>query len=106
MIEPLRAADVATLLREVLDGARPLRVSRSGRRWLEVAVGEVTVVAGDAELTFFADSACVDHLVRVVQQGEARGDFAGWLRADGVNPIDLLTDQERVELERLLQEAT
>jgi hypothetical protein len=101
----LSAAEVAAILREALSRVRPLQVARGSRNWLQVAVGEVTVIAGDVELTFFADNACVDHLVRVARHGAAQGDFSGWMRTDGTNPVDLLTEQGRIELESLLQEA-
>ena len=101
----LTAAAAAALLREVLAGARALRLRDAKRPWTRIAVGECPVVAGDAQVVFFADSASLDHVAAMRLADGRSGAFADWLVNDGLNPLDLLDDTERVELEHRLHEA-
>ena len=101
----LTAAAAAALLREVLAGARALRLRDAKRPWTRIAVGECPVVAGDAQVVFFADSASLDHVAAMRLADGRGGAFADWLLNDGLNPLDLLDDTERVELEHRLHEA-
>jgi hypothetical protein len=54
---------------------------------------------------FFADSASLDHVAAMRLADGRSGAFADWLVNDGLNPLDLLDDTERVELEHRLHEA-
>jgi hypothetical protein len=99
------AAEAAALLREIVAGERGLRLRDARRPWVRIAVGECPVSAGDAQLVFFADSAALDHVVALSLPDGRGGAFADWLLNDGLNPLDLLDDAERVELEHCLNEA-
>ncbi|GMV02195.1 MAG: hypothetical protein KJZ98_11050 [Burkholderiaceae bacterium] len=101
----LPAAEAAALLREIVAGQRGLRLRDARRPWVRIAVGECPVLAGDAQLVFFADSAALDHVVALSLPDGRGGAFADWLLNDGLNPLDLLDDAERVELEHRLNEA-
>ena len=105
MSERLDAAETVALLREIVDGRRSLRLRDARRPWVQIAVGECTVDAGGAELVFFADSATLDHLVAVRLSDGRRGRFEDWLLVDGANPLDLLDDGERHEIEQQLHQA-
>jgi len=105
MTERLDAAETAALLREIADGRRTLRLRDARRPWVQIAVGECTVDAGGVELVFFADSATLDHLVAARAPDGRRGRFEDWLMNDGANPLDLLDDGERHEIEQQLHEA-
>ncbi|MEK9776704.1 MAG: hypothetical protein VW339_11280 [Quisquiliibacterium sp.] len=104
MSAELSSAQVATLLRELLSAIRPLRLA-DRRGWVQVAVGPVRFESDGIELVFFSDSATLDHLVSIQMPDGARAGFADWLTADGNNPVDLLDDSERHELEQRLLEA-
>jgi len=101
----LDAAETVALLREIVDGKRALRLRDARRPWVQIAVGECTVDAGGVELVFFADSATLDHLVAARAPDGRRGCFEDWLMNDGANPLDLLDDGERHEIEQQLHEA-
>jgi len=103
--ERLDAAETATLLREVVDGKRALRLRDARRPWVQIAVGECAVDAGGVEFVFFADCATLDYLVAARLPGGRRGGFEDWLMNDGANPLDLLDDGERHEIEQQLHEA-
>ncbi|HEY0877340.1 MAG TPA: hypothetical protein VGE10_02715 [Zeimonas sp.] len=105
MSERLGADEAAALLREIVDGRRTLRLRDARRPWVQIAVGECVVEAGGAELVFFADSATLDHLVSARLADGRRGRFDDWLMTDGANPLDLLDDGERHEIEQQLHEA-
>jgi len=97
----LPAAEAASLLRAIVAGELGLRPT--GRRpFVSVAVGEWGVVAGDAEIVFFVDSASLDHVVRITAADGRQAGFGDWLQHDGENPLELIDDSERLELERLL----
>ncbi len=98
------ANEVAVVLREVLSAIRPLKLA-DRKSWQQVAVGEVTFDANGVELVFFSDSATLDHLVSIRFPDGRKGRFADWIAADGSNPVDLLDDSERAELEQRLLEA-
>ena len=98
------AKDAAAILREVIEGRRQLRALDPRRHWVQVAVGEVGYDAGGCELVFYADSASLDHLASLAPAGGERTGFSQWLMRDGVNPLDLLDESERLELEQLLVE--
>lgn len=99
------AAESAALLREIVDGARELRLHDPRRPWVQIAVGECAIVAGDAQLVFYADSATLDHVVRV-RLADGRGSsFTDWMREGEENPLDLLDEGERFELEQRLHQA-
>ncbi|RPH65504.1 MAG: hypothetical protein EHM83_06235 [Burkholderiales bacterium] len=102
----LTAADAAALLREILAEARELRLRDARRPWVRIAVGECAVLAGDAQVAFFADSASLDHVAAMRLADGREGAFADWLSHDGVNPLDLLDEAERTELEHRLHAAT
>ncbi|MCO5107697.1 MAG: hypothetical protein M9907_11510 [Burkholderiaceae bacterium] len=105
MSSRITAAEAAALLREILAGERGLRLRDAKRPWVRIAVGECAVTAGDAQVVFFADSASLDHVATMrVADGRA-GAFADWLLHDGLNPLDLLDESERIELEHRLHEA-
>lgn len=105
MSVPLGAEEAAALLREIVDGKRALRLRDPGRPWVQIAVGECVVYAGGDELVFFADSSTLDHLV-VARLADGRcGRFEDWLMSDGANPLDLLDDGERHEIEQRLHQA-
>ena len=101
----MTAAEAAAVLREVVDGRRALRLTDARRPWIGPAVGEVAFVAGYCELVFFADSASLDHLASITPAGGARRTFEQWLAGEGTNPVDLLDEGERGELEQRLYEA-
>ena len=105
MSRRLSAAETAALLREVVDGRRTLRLRDARRPWVQIAVGECVVDAGGDELVFFADSATLDHLVAARLADGRHGRFDDWLMTDGANPLDLLDDGERHEIEQRLHEA-
>lgn len=97
----LPAGEAAALLRAILAGEHGLRLT--GRRpFVSVAVGEWGVAAGDAEIVFFVDSASLDHVVRVRMADGRQAGFGDWLEHDGHNPLELIDENERLELERLL----
>jgi hypothetical protein len=96
------AAEAAAVLRDVVDGRRPLRLKDPRRPWAQVAVGEVGFVAGDADLVFFSDSASLDHLASIRVAAARPTSFEDWLRAESSNPVDLLDDGERHALEQML----
>jgi len=101
----LSCSQAAALLRQIIDGRLALRLKNPRRPWVQVAVGECEMVAGDTEFVFFADSATLDHLVRASGPSGAPGEFGQWL-AEGGNPVDLLDDGERLELEHILNQAS
>ena len=101
----MKSAAVAALLRELLSAIRPLRLA-DRRPWVQVAVGEVRFESDGIELVFFSDSATLDHLVSLRVPDGTRAGFTDWLASDGNNPIDLLDDSERLELEQRLLEAS
>ncbi len=101
----LPAAEAAALLREIVAGERVLRLRDPGRPWVRIAVGDCAVEAGDAQVVFFADSAALDHVVAMNLADGRGGAFGDWLLNDGSNPLDLLEDSERIELEHRLHEA-
>jgi len=105
MSSRLTAADAAALLKEILAGARGLRLRDAKRPWVRIAVGECPVAAGDAQLVFFADSASLDHVAAMRLADGRHGAYADWLLNDGLNPLDLLDETERIELEHRLHEA-
>lgn len=100
------AVQAAAILREILEGSRPLRLAEPRRPWVQVAVGEVACDAGGYRLVFFADSATLDHLASLTPPGGEATTFEQWLGREGTNPVDLLDDPERIALEHLLTEAT
>lgn len=105
MSDRVTAAEAAALLREIVEGARRLRLHDPRRPWVQIAVGECTVAAGDAQLVFYADSATLDHLVRV-RLADGRGaSFTDWMREGEENPLALLDEGERFELEQRLHQA-
>jgi hypothetical protein len=100
----MTSAQAASLLREVLSAIRPLRLA-DRRSWIQVAVGEVRFESEGIELVFYSDSATLDHLVSLRMPDGSRAGFTDWLASDGNNPVDLLDDSERHELEQRLLEA-
>jgi len=105
MSRRLDAAETAALLREIVDGKRTMRLRDARRPWVQIAVGECVVEADGVELVFFADNATLDHLVAARLPDGRRGRFEDWLMDDGANPLDLLDDGERHEIEQQLHEA-
>ena len=105
MSDRLTAVEAAALLKEILAGARGLRLRDAKRPWVRIAVGECAVTAGDAQIVFFADSASLDHVAAMRLADGRGGAFADWLLHDGTNPLDLLDESERIELEHRLHEA-
>ncbi len=101
----LEAAEAASLLREIVDGKRALRLRDARRPWVQIAVGECAVDADGVEFVFFADSATLDHLVSARLPDGRRGGFEDWLMNDGANPLDLVDDGERHEIEQQLHAA-
>ncbi len=101
----LSAAEAAALLRDIAGGQRTIRLRDPRRPWVQIAVGECEIVAGDAQLVFFADCATLDHLVGARLVDGRNGAYGDWLVGDGVNPLDLLDESERIELEQRLHEA-
>ncbi len=99
------AAQAAVLLREIVAGGRTIRLREARRPWVQVAVGECEFVAGDARLSFFADSATLDHLSFVRLEDGRSATFTDWLGSEGVNPLDLLDEGERLALEHRLHDA-
>ncbi len=102
----MTAAEVAEVLRELIDAKRPIRLVDPRRPWVQVAVGEVAFKSGELVLVLFADSASLDHVVSVEGAGGEKTSFADWLRRDGSNPVALLDDSERVALEQVLTETS
>ncbi|MCM5570239.1 hypothetical protein M6I34_06940 [Burkholderiaceae bacterium FT117] len=100
----LPAAQAAAVLRELVEGARPLRLAAGGRPFVTVAVGEWLVLAGDAEIVFFVDSASLDHVARMRLADGREAGFVEWLGRDGCNPLALIDEGERLELEQRLHE--
>ncbi len=101
----LGAEEAAALLREIVEGKRALRLLDARRPWVQIAVGECAVDAGGAQLVFFSDSATLDRLVSARLADGRVGRFEDWLMADGSNPLDLLDDGERHEIEQQLHAA-
>ncbi len=99
------AAETADLLREILAGQRELSLCDAKRPWLQIAVGECALMAGDAQLVLYADSATLDHVVGVRMSNGRSGSFVEWLANDGHNPLALLDEDERLELEYRLHGA-
>jgi hypothetical protein len=102
----MTAAQVAEVLRELIDAKRPIRLVDPRRPWVQVAVGEVAFQSGDLGLVFYADSASLDHVVSVQRAGGEKTGFADWLRREGADPVALLDDSERVALEQVLTETS
>ena len=100
----LPAADAAAVLRELIGGARPLQRAGAGRPLVSVAVGEWSVRAGDATIVFFVDSASLDHVARMRHDDGREAGFTDWLSRDGCNPIELIDEAERLELEQRLHD--
>ncbi len=96
------AAQVAAVLRELIDGKREIRLADPRRPWVQVAVGEVVFVSGDLTLVLYADSASLEHVVSARPAGGETSTYEQWLMRDGGNPIELLDDSERVALEQVL----
>lgn len=105
MSAKVSAVESAAVLREIVDGARELRLRDPRRPWLQIAVGECAFVAGDAELVFYADSATLDHVARVHLADGRGASFTDWMRDGEENPLDLLDEGERFELEQRLHQA-
>ncbi len=101
----LTAAAAAALLRRSSPERTRCGCAMRSASWTRIAVGECPVVAGDAQVVFFADSASLDHVAAMRLADGRSGAFADWLVNDGLNPLDLLDDTERVELEHRLHEA-
>ena len=73
----MTAAEVAEVLRELIDAKRPIRLVDPRRPWVQVAVGEVAFQSGDLTLVMYADSASLDHVVSVERaSGERTGQHA------------------------------
>ena len=115
----MTAAQVAEVLRELIDAKREIRLVDPRRPWVQVAVGEVAFQSGDLGLVFYADSASLDtscrfyadsasldHVVSVQRAGGEKTGLIDWLRQDGSDPVALLDDSERVALEQVLTETS
>ena len=102
----LPAAEAAAVLREVMEGTRPVRPAGRGRGLISVAVGEWNALAGDTEIAFFITHASLDYVFRMRDAAGREAGFTDWLARDGSNPLDLLDDDERLALELRLRDAS
>lgn len=93
--------EVHHVLLEVLRGTRPInRVTL--QTWDEVYAGLVVFDAGGWVLTFFNDCDALDYCHSCVAPDGRSGSFDTWYDA-GTEPVMLLDDYERFQLEQILK---
>ena len=101
----LPAEEAAAVLREVLEGRRATRPGGARRALMSVAVGEWSVLAGDAEVVFFVSNGSLDYISRMQFSDHREAGFTDWIAHEESNPLDLLDEGERLALEQQLHGA-
>ncbi|MHD0650911.1 DUF7693 family protein [Pseudomonas aeruginosa] len=100
----LNGREVAELLRDVIQGRASISLATPGGTWSTTYAGVVPFRAAGYTVAFFNDCDTLDYCQFAESPDGRRGEFEAWYAA-GEEPIDLLTEPERLALEQLLSDA-
>jgi hypothetical protein len=96
-------AEAASVLREILAGIRPLAPLDPRRSWSTTAWGPFTVLADGWRCVFHVEDGSIDRLDAIRSADGREGSWTRWFTDGNENPLMLLDDGERQELEIRLQ---
>lgn len=99
---PLTAQDVCQVLRDIILERRTVRRACT-QSWDEVFAGLFHIEVGGWHLVFFNDCSELDYCDECISPDGRCWSFAS-VGSDGIDPIFLLSTEERAALERLLQQ--
>ena len=98
----ITAEEVVVLLRRVISGE--LKIVAVGASWDDIYAGNVRVRIDGYKLVIFNDCNQLDYVDSITAADGRHGDSDHWFLSN-TEPVDLMTDEEGTELERLLMEA-
>jgi hypothetical protein len=102
MVRPeLPGTQVHQVLLEILQGTRSIKRIGS-QSWDEVYAGLVPFDAEGWAITFFNDCSHLDYCHECTSPDGRKGEFDSWYDA-GTEPVMLLDDCKRFELEQILK---
>ena len=103
-MEDLTPDEAAVVLREILAGIRPLVPVDARRVWAMTAFGPVGVFADGWRCVFHAEDGSLDRLESIRAPDGREGHWTRWFTTGHDNPLLLLDEGERQELEIRLRE--
>lgn len=100
------ASEVATQLKKAVAGQVSVELLDKSHTWDEVYAGDVWFQIGDWQIAFFNDCDELDYTSIAKAPDGSNAEFSDWCTEEGITcPLDLLSTEERNELERLLAAA-
>ena len=94
--------EIAELLRQAI--RREVRIAAIAKSWQDVYAGDVTLRIGAYEVVIFNDCDELDYVDSATAPDGRHGDFDLWWQTQ-TEPVSLLTEEERMQLEYRLETA-
>ncbi len=94
--------EIAELFRRAI--RREVKIVAPGQSWNDVYAGNVTLRIGEYEVVIFNDCDELDYVDSATAPDGRRGDFDHWWQTQ-TEPVSLLTEEERMQLEYRLESA-